>query len=99
MKTHIFDLDGTLLKFHTSEWLPGARKMLRRLVDQGDKVLFVTMRGDHNKDTFWSIENTEKILKDLDFKYDIVYGCPSPRILYDDVEGEFVIHNFNGEWR
>ena len=98
MATHIFDIDGTLVHHHTSEWLPGARKMLRDLYDGGHRIILITMRGPQDKGTKWSIPETEKLLKGVDFKYDIIYGVQSPRIIYDDIEPKSVHHRRNSSW-
>jgi len=98
--THIFDLDGTVLKFHTNEWLPGAKEMLESCVLQGDLILFITARGIQDRNTEWSIEKTEELLKGLNLPYRIVYGVESPRILYDDDFGSIsALHPRDGAWK
>lgn len=88
MSAHIFDIDGTIVDFHTSEWIKGAKEMLVSLYNDGNQIIFITMRGEQDIDTIWSIENTKKtILKDLDdmgVKYHIIFGVQSPRIIHDD---------------
>lgn len=88
--THIFDIDGTIVEFHTNKWLPNAKETIRDLFFSGSIIIFVTMRGVHDAGTEWSIERTkETILKDLDdmgIKYNIIFGVPSPRTLHDDSE-------------
>jgi len=88
MAAHIFDIDGTLVDYHTSEWLKGAKETLLKLYDAGHDIILITMRGIHDDGTIWSIENTKKtILNDLDvlgMKYVIIFGVQSPRTLHDD---------------
>ena len=88
MATHIFDIDGTIVNYHTSEWLDGAKEMLFEAYAHGDEIIFITMRGEQDVGTIWSIQNTkDTILKDLDdmgIKYRIFFGVQSPRILHDD---------------
>jgi len=88
MSAHFFDIDGTIVNYHTSEWLDGAKEKLLLLYNNGDQIIFITMRGEQDEGTIWSIENTKKtILKDLDdlgIKYNIIFGVQSPRILHDD---------------
>jgi len=90
MAAHIFDIDGTLVDYHTSEWLNGALDTLFKLNACGDNIILITMRGIQDANTIWSIENTKAtILKDLDemkIKYTIIFGVQSPRILHDDSE-------------
>ena len=88
MAAHIFDIDGTIVNYHTSEWLEGAKETLIEIDKMGDQIIFVTMRGPQDEGTIWSIENTKKtILKDLDelgIKYTIIFGVQSPRVIHDD---------------
>lgn len=88
METHIFDLDGTLVKYHTNEWLPGALEHLKELSDRGDYILIITMRGPQDDDKEWSIDKTiETVIYDLQeqgIAHDIIMNVPSPRHLYDD---------------
>jgi len=90
MAAHIFDIDGTIVNYHTSEWLNGAKELIIKLYNEGNQIIFITMRGSQDQETIWSIENTYKtILKDLDdlnIKYIIIFGVQSPRILHDDSE-------------
>ena len=88
MAAHIFDIDGTIVNYHTSEWLEGAKKMLFDTYAYGHDIIFITMRGEQDEGTIWSVENTKNtILKDLDemgIKYKIIFGVQSPRIIHDD---------------
>jgi len=88
MATHIFDIDGTLVHYHTGHWLEGAKENILNLFTSGHKIVLITMRGVHDNGTLWSIENTKNtILKDLDelnIKYIILFGMDSPRIIHDD---------------
>ncbi|MFA5366521.1 MAG: HAD hydrolase family protein [Dehalococcoidia bacterium] len=89
MATHIFDIDGTIVDFHTNQWLEGAKEYIARLYKQGHQIIFITMRSSKDDETIWSIENTKKtILKDLDdlnIRYTIIFGVQTPRILHDDM--------------
>ena len=88
MAAHFFDIDGTIVNYHTSEWLDGAKEKLIEISNGGNQIIFTTMRGPQDEGTIWSIENTKKtILKDLDdlgIKYTIIFGVHSPRIFHDD---------------
>lgn len=90
MAAHIFDIDGTIVDYHTSEWLTGALETIIRLYNEGHNIIFITMRDVQDTNTIWSVENTKAtILKDLDdmgIKYNIIFGVQSPRILHDDSE-------------
>ena len=89
MAAHIFDIDGTIVDYHTSEWLEGAKELLQGIHDAGHQIIFVTMRGEQDEATIWSIQNTkDTILKDLDdmgIEYRIMFGVQSPRVIHDDM--------------
>lgn len=89
IETHIFDIDGTIVEFHTNKWLPGALEFIKMVAAKGDKIIFITRRNnDFDDDKIWSPEATRKtILKELDdlgIKYEIIFGSYSPRIFHDD---------------
>ena len=84
MAALFFDLDGTLLDWHTNDWMPGAVEMLQKLKQEGHQIIFMTMRGHQDIDKLWSIENTLPILEKLGIEYRILFGVPSPRVMFDD---------------
>lgn len=84
MAALFFDLDGTLLDWHTNDWKPGAIEMLQTLKQEGHQIIFMTMRGHQDIDKLWSIENTLPILEKLGIEYRILFGVPSPRVMFDD---------------
>ena len=88
MATHIFDIDGTLVHYHTNTWLPGAKEMLINLWKGGHDIVLITMRGPQDDTEEWSMNRTvETILKELDdigLGYIILFNHSSPRILHDD---------------
>jgi len=89
MGTHIFDIDGTIVNYHTNEWIDGAKELIIKLFRKGNQIIFITMRDEiRDKNEIWSVENTKNIiLKDLDdwgVKYTILFNVSSPRIIYDD---------------
>jgi hypothetical protein len=100
---HIFDIDGTLVNYHTSEWLDGALDMLINLQLEGHQIMLITMRGSQDNGTIWSTENTEKtLLADLDklgIKYLIIFGVQTPRILHDDSEIILDKRETNQTWK
>lgn len=102
MAAHIFDIDGTIVNFHTSKWLKGAKETIVKLYKEGHNIIFITMRGTQDEGTIWSIENTKNtILKDLDnlsVKYTIIFGVQSPRIIHDDSEVQLDIRKSNQQF-
>jgi len=99
MAAFFFDIDGTLVKYHTNEWLPGAKEMLERLNMEGHTIILMTMRGTQDKDKEWSVGNTQKLLATLDIDfYDVVYRVQSPRIFIDDRSNSLVHHPKDKPW-
>ena len=96
--TYIFDLDGTVLKYHTNEWIEGAKEHILDLHSKGHRIIFITMRSPGNSKSEWSIENAEKILKTLDIEYDVLYDVPSPRFLIDDCKPTAIHRKRNEKW-
>ena len=88
MAAYFFDIDGTIVNYHTSEWLEGAKEHILKLYKEGHGIYFITMRNANDTCTKWSIENTKyTILKDLDelgIGYTIIFNVQSPRIVVDD---------------
>lgn len=87
MAAHFFDIDGTIVNYHTSEWLAGAKERIIELHKEGHQIFFITMRGIHDDGTQWSIEETTKLLKELDDEgviYMTIHNVHSPRIIHDD---------------
>lgn len=103
MATHIFDIDGTLLNWHTNEWIEGAKEKLMELNENGHDIILITMRGKQDHGTEWSIENTKNtLLKELDqlgIAYTIIFGVQSPRILHDDRPIYLDQRKTNQKWR
>lgn len=99
MACYIFDIDGTIVNYHTSHWLPGAKEYLTELAKKGNRIIFLTMRTDkRDKDTEWSEQKTVELLSELDFSYDILYDVPSPRTIYDDSKVEAIKKKQNTDW-
>jgi hypothetical protein len=89
MGTQIFDIDGTIVNYHTNDWIVGAKELIIKLFHEGNQIILITMRDEiRDKGEIWSVENTKTtILKDLDesgIKYIILFGISSPRTLHDD---------------
>lgn len=101
MSTHIFDIDGTLVEWHTNKWLPGAFKMLQKLSNKGDDIILMTMRGPQDAGEVWSESNTrDTILQDLDnagIRYRILFDVQPYRTIYDDTAPR-AIHRVQNQW-
>jgi hypothetical protein len=85
MATFIFDIDGTVVEYHTNNWLPGVKEKLIELHQAGHQIIFVTMRGPgRDSDQEWNWVNTVVLFDQLPFLPRILDCCSWPRILVDD---------------
>ena len=87
MATFFFDIDGTIVNYHTNEWLPGVKQKLIQLHNDNHQIIFITMRDtERDNNTVWSVENTHELLTkaNFPFKYTLLTNIQSPRILIDD---------------
>ena len=88
MAAHFFDIDGTLVKYHTNDWLSGAKEYLIKLFRDGHQIYLITRRGGHDHGKEWSIEKIHQtILKDLEkvgVNFQIIFNVKCPRHLHDD---------------
>lgn len=84
MAAFFIDLDGTVLKYHTNEFLPGVVDRLSALVSAGHEVIFISMRGTRDLHDEWSPKKTREALATLPFPYRFLGDVQAPRILIDD---------------
>ena len=100
MSAYIFDIDGTIVNYHTHQWIDGAREMLHTLNRKGHDIIFITMRDSiRDVDKAWSVENTYKLMEDLDFEPKaIIFNVQSPRIIIDDNKIASVRRKQNKKW-
>lgn len=85
--THIFNIDGTIVKHHTNEWILGAKDYITKLYNEGYRIILMTSRNLRDKDEVWSVENTTNtILKELDelgVEYIVLFDVPMDRTTHD----------------
>jgi hypothetical protein len=99
MAAYFFDIDGTIINYHTTEWIPGAKEMLNRLHSEGHDVIFITMRdAERDAGKPWSIENTNIMLAELDFIPIMLSNLQSPRIIIDDSKVTAIRRKQNKVW-
>jgi hypothetical protein len=98
MATYFFDIDGTIVNFHTHEWLPGAKEKLFQIAQEGHDIVFITMRGPQDEGQPWSVQNTVKLLEELPFRYRLLTDCVSPRIIVDDSKPTAIHWPHNGSY-
>ncbi len=86
--THIFNIDGTLVKYHTNEWLSGAKEYLIKLFSEGNKLVLITPRNTRDENQVWSIENTTNTilseLDDLNIDYIVLFDIPIGRTIHEN---------------
>jgi len=99
MAAYIFDIDGTLVHYHTHRWLDGAKEMLNSLHQEGHDIIFVTMRDkDRDAGKAWSVENTHKLIEELDFEPPVLFNVQSPRFIIDDSKVVAIRRKQNKTW-
>jgi len=92
MATYVIDLDGTIFKHGTNDFLPGSKEFLEEISENGHMIIFTTRRGkEFEGHPVYDKEKTLKVLTELGVKYDfIVFDSPSPRIVIND-RGSYAI--------
>lgn len=97
--TFFVDLDGTIVKHGTTEFLPNARELLALLEEKDIRLIFVTRRGDEEFEghAVYGKVATLVFLKDngLDH-HDIIFDVANPRILLDDSSVQAIRRVTNG---
>lgn len=92
--TYFVDLDGTFFRFGSLDPLPQAVDTIKRLEAEGHKIVWTTLRNMGEE----RLGYTSTILKfrELGIKSEeIVWDCPSPRIVVNDDGAMAVNHNMN----
>jgi len=85
--TFFIDLDGTIFKHGTAEFLPGAEELLNTVKEKNYRIIFMTRRGDIEWEghPVYGKAATDKALKKLGLgDSTIVYDVMSPRHFLDD---------------
>lgn len=97
MAALISDLDGTVFKWGTEEFLPGAHEELTRWLNAGNQIIFVTQRES------WfggrSTATLERFLKKEFPGCGLITNVSSPRILVNDQGAVAVNHRKNSPFR
>jgi ribonucleotide monophosphatase NagD (HAD superfamily) len=84
--TVMVDIDGTIFKQGTNEWLPDAERVMRLMKEQGHYIILITARGERSGwPHIYSKKATLEALKEKNVPYDeIIFDSPSPRIMFND---------------
>jgi len=85
--TFFLDLDGTIFRHGTDEFLPGAKELLELFMEKNYRIIFMTRRGDREWEDHpvYSAKATRASLKKhkLDH-YTLILDVMSPRHFVDD---------------
>lgn len=100
MKTYFIDLDGTIFRHGTNDFLPGAIRWLQSLEGA---IVWCTRRGDEFGDHpvygNGGLMVAMGLLAPLKLKViGMISNCGSPRILVNDEEASVISHATNTGW-
>ena len=85
MAAFFIDLDGTVFRYHTCEWLPGVQERLLGWDKEGHDLVFITRRDqDRDANTPYSLDLTRAALDTLLPQRHLITDVQTPRILIDD---------------
>jgi hydroxymethylpyrimidine pyrophosphatase-like HAD family hydrolase len=90
MAAFFIDLDGTIFRFGTEEFLPNARESLLKLLQDGHQIVFTTLRGD-------AVE-ARKVLRKAGLNCIILTGVQSPRVVINDSGAHAIDHVTDAPW-
>jgi len=70
------DVDGTIFRWGTEEWLPGVLPQLRAWLARGNQVIFVTQRADARP--------VARALRQVRIDAPVIANVQNPRVLVND---------------
>ena len=101
LATFFIDIDGTIIRWDGSP-IESAVKTINAWYNAGHRIVITTYRGNRIADEVdcrFSEENTRLELKLAGVKYhDILFDCPSPRIVINDDGVGSIDHPKDAEW-
>ena len=101
LATFFIDIDGTIIRW-SGEPIESAVKTINAWYDAGHRIVITTYRGDRIADEVdcrFSEKNTRSMLECIGLKYhDILFDCPSPRIVINDSGVASIDHPQDAEW-
>ncbi len=93
--TLIADIDGTVFKYGTTEFVDNALQELTEIVENGGQIVFITAR-EKNWPGAKSVKT--KLMREFPEAV-IVWGSPSPRVIINDEGARAINHSTNAKWR
>ena len=99
--TFFIDIDGTIIRWSDRKPAENAVETVNAWYEAGHRIVLTTYRGDviGRDQPRFSVASTIKELEDIGLKYhDILFDCPSPRIVINDGGAGAIDHPPDGRW-
>ena len=103
LATFFIDIDGTIIRWSDEKPIESAVKTINAWYDAGHRIVITTYRGNRisggSHNGRFGVTNTIEELKKIGLKYhDILFDCPSPRIVINDGGSAAINHTQDAEW-
>lgn len=85
--TFLLDLDGTLVRHGTTEWIDGALDAIHGLQARHYKLVFITRRGDvefEGHPVYSRAATVEFLARNQLSHVPVLFDCRNPRFIMDD---------------
>lgn len=99
--TFFIDIDGTIIRWSDRKPAENAVETVNAWYEAGHRIVLTTYRGDviGQEQPRFSVASTIKELEDIGLKYhDILFDCPSPRIVINDGGAGAIDHPSDAPW-
>ncbi len=99
--TFFIDIDGTIIRWSDRKPAENAVETVNAWYEAGHRIVLTTYRGDviGQDQPRFSVASTIKDLEDIGLKYhDILFDCPSPRIVINDGGAGAIDHPVDAAW-
>ena len=99
--TFFIDIDGTIIRWSDRKPVENAVETVNAWYEAGHRIVLTTYRGDviGQDQPRFSVASTIKELEDIGLKYhDILFDCPSPRIVINDSGSGAINHPADAPW-
>ncbi len=99
--TFFIDIDGTIIRWSDRKPAENAVETVNAWYEAGHRIVLTTYRGDviGAEQPQFSVASTIKDLEDIGLKYhDILFDCPSPRIVINDGGAGAIDHPVDAPW-
>ncbi len=99
--TFFIDIDGTIIRWSDRKPAENAVETVNAWYEAGHRIVLTTYRGEviGREQPRFSVASTIKELEDIGLKYhDILFDCPSPRIVINDSGAGAIDHPADAPW-